>query len=334
MVNKELVSIIIPCYNSEQFVSEAIDSVLDQSHKAFEIIVVDDGSTDNSLNVLKQYTNVDNVLILQHEGGVNKGVSSTRKLGVSKAKGKYIAFLDADDIFDSRKLEKQLKIFQKYPEVVLVHSKASLLNMTELVFQHQFSYWVKNQPYDYQQQGNWLISNHICNSSVLVKTDLLLKYDFSIKQAFQFEDWLLWSLLSDEGKFYFQDEELLEYRIHGASATSNLLNNQIKSHYSKMEYLFNFFTLAKSSEMKTSILSELKATMSELMKMYNPAFETEFSSHIHLVEASQEQVNLTIKTKLLEAENQRIRMEMKELHKVKKSKFYKMYIRLKKIVKR
>lgn len=334
MINNELVSVIIPCYNSELFVGEAIDSALSQTYSHVEIIVIDDGSTDNSLVVLKKYAAEEKIILLQHEGGINKGVSSTRKLGVTNAKGKYIAFLDADDIFHPEKLQKQLEVFKNYPEVVLVHSKAELLNMTTLVFKHQFNYEVKNQPYDFQKQANWLITNHICNSSVVVKTDLVHKCDFSIKQAFQFEDWLLWSLLSSEGQFYFQDQALLKYRVHEASATSHLLNNQIKSHYSKMEYFFNFFTLAKNEELKTQILAELKTTMVALMEVYNSAFTVEFASKIQLVDANMEQLNLINKNQALQVENKKKEKELKELRKLKTSKFFKIYSVLKKITNR
>lgn len=324
-MSKELVSVIIPCYNSEKFVAEAIDSVLAQTHKNIEIIVVEDGSTDNSLAVLKRYETVDNITVLQHENGVNKGVSTTRKLGVTQAKGSFIAFLDADDIFKPEKLEKQLNLFQLYPEVVLVHSKATLLNTTDIVFKNEFNYAIKNTPYDFQKQPNWLTGNHICNSSVLVKTELIHKYDFSIKQAFQFEDWLLWSLLSNEGPFYFQDEALLEYRVHEDSATSALINNQIKSYYSKMEYLFNFFTLSTTQEMKTQILGELKTTMTDLMEVYNPAYSAEFASNIQLVKASQEQAVLFVKNQSLQSENQKMKEELKDLWKIKSSKWFKIY---------
>ena len=111
------VSVIIPAYNGDRYISEAIDSVLAQTYTNYEIIVVDDGSTDNTSQVVKAYG--DRVRYIYRE---NQGVASARNLGIAKAEGEYIAFLDQDDLFFPNKLSEQLNCFELHPEAGIIHS--------------------------------------------------------------------------------------------------------------------------------------------------------------------------------------------------------------------
>lgn len=106
-----LVSIIIPVYNAEPYLVQTIQSALDQSWANKEIIIVDDGSTDRSLEIARKFENK-NILIYSQE---NKGGSAARNLGLSKSKGDYIQFLDADDLLSPEKIEVQLKRIQQHP---------------------------------------------------------------------------------------------------------------------------------------------------------------------------------------------------------------------------
>jgi glycosyltransferase involved in cell wall biosynthesis len=113
---KPLVSAIIPNYNYARFVGEAVESALGQTYPNIEVIVVDDGSTDNSLEVLEQYR--DRIKIVEQE---NSGVCVARNRGVAESKGEYIAFLDADDVWLPEKIEKQVKKFESEIDMGLVH---------------------------------------------------------------------------------------------------------------------------------------------------------------------------------------------------------------------
>lgn len=108
--DKPLISVIIPAYNSEKYIAQCLDSIIRQTYKNIEIVIIDDGSTDNTNNILKSYeSNHDNIkLILKSNGGV----SSARNLGLKEAKGEYIALQDADDISLSDRLESQMKYLQ------------------------------------------------------------------------------------------------------------------------------------------------------------------------------------------------------------------------------
>ena len=107
-----LVSIITPCYNSEKYISETIRSVLNQTYSNFEIIIIDDNSTDNSLDIIRSYSQQDSRIKLITLNK-NSGAANARNKALNMAKGRYIAFLDSDDIWLPKKLEMQIKFMQK-----------------------------------------------------------------------------------------------------------------------------------------------------------------------------------------------------------------------------
>lgn len=115
-----LVSIIVPAYNAEKYIAETIDSVIAQTYSNWELIIVNDGSTDNTLRVIENYLNKDKRIsfITKH----NTGVSDTRNTGITKAKGEFIAFLDADDVWLPNNLEKKTDCLIKNTDIDFVFS--------------------------------------------------------------------------------------------------------------------------------------------------------------------------------------------------------------------
>lgn len=116
------VSIIIAFYNEEKFLTEAIDSVLAQTYTHWELLLVDDGSDQQTTSIALQYAGAfpQRIFYLEHEGHQNKGASASRNLGIQKATGKYIALLDADDLWLPEKLQMQVGIAMKNPEAALI----------------------------------------------------------------------------------------------------------------------------------------------------------------------------------------------------------------------
>lgn len=116
-MNKTLCSIIIPNYNGAKFVSETIDSVLKQTYKNFEILLIDDGSTDNSIEKIQTYIEKDDRIKYFKRNSANKGASVCRNIGIEKAKGDYIIFLDSDDILSETCIEKRIEIMHNNPSL-------------------------------------------------------------------------------------------------------------------------------------------------------------------------------------------------------------------------
>ncbi len=120
------VSVILPFLDEERFLGEAIESVLGQTRDDWELLLVDDGSTDGSAAIARDYArdNADRIAYLRHEGGVNCGMSASRNLGLARARGRYLAFLDGDDTWTERKLEEQVDLLGAEPGAALVWSPA------------------------------------------------------------------------------------------------------------------------------------------------------------------------------------------------------------------
>jgi glycosyltransferase involved in cell wall biosynthesis len=119
---KNLVSVIICFLNAEKFIQEAIESVLAQTYSNWELLLIDDGSTDGSSEIARQYAEryPEKVRYVEHEEHKNRGSSVSRNIGINKSNGEYIAFLDVDDVWLPQKLKEQIQIMNLHPEVAMV----------------------------------------------------------------------------------------------------------------------------------------------------------------------------------------------------------------------
>jgi glycosyltransferase involved in cell wall biosynthesis len=124
MTHQPLVSVIIIFLNGESFIEEAIDSVIAQIYSNWEILLVDDGSTDGSTAIAQRYVlhYPEKIRYLEHSGHQNFGMSASRNLGIHHAQGEYIALLDADDVFLPEKLTQQVEILESHPDAAMVYS--------------------------------------------------------------------------------------------------------------------------------------------------------------------------------------------------------------------
>ena len=116
-----MISIIMPVYNSEKYVSEAIESVKKQSYESWELLIVNDGSTDHTAEILDAYDRNDSRIKVFHK--TNEGVSRTRNFALSKVRGEYVTFLDSDDIYHKDRLQRMIQIVDMYPECDIVFTR-------------------------------------------------------------------------------------------------------------------------------------------------------------------------------------------------------------------
>ena len=124
---EEKFTIIISSYNYENYIKETIESVINQTYTNWEMVIVDDGSTDNSVEVIKSYCQKDDrIKLFQHENEVNKGIVETVKLGISKANTEWIVFIESDDIITPNYLEKKYEIIKKNKDVNYIFNQTEL----------------------------------------------------------------------------------------------------------------------------------------------------------------------------------------------------------------
>ncbi len=121
-MNIPCVSIIISFLNEEKYLADAVESVINQDYENWELILVDDGSSDSSTSMAKEYTNTypGKIFYAEHENHINKGLSASRNSGIYKSRGEYIAFLDADDVWRPKKLSNQIDLMQKNPDACML----------------------------------------------------------------------------------------------------------------------------------------------------------------------------------------------------------------------
>lgn len=216
------VSIITPVYNAELFLEETVRSVLEQSYPDFELLLCEDGSQDGSLDICRSMADRDSrVFLYRHPEGQNQGVSATRNLGITKARGSFLAFLDSDDLLAAESLSTRLRCFQKYPEVGLIFSTATVIDEKSETTQFNGSSVIGQfGPIGIPTRFDSLLleANGICTSTVMVRRSFLETLRFVKGLEMQYEDWLLWIELSKQCHFYQCPETLTRYRVHGNQA--------------------------------------------------------------------------------------------------------------------
>ena len=118
----QLISVIIPFLNPGEWLSEAVDSVLNQTYTNWELLLVDDGSVEEDTNLAKEYAlkHPRKIMYLEHEAHINRGLTASRNYGIRCSKGELIAFLDADDLWLPKKLENQVRLFEEYPDASMI----------------------------------------------------------------------------------------------------------------------------------------------------------------------------------------------------------------------
>jgi glycosyltransferase involved in cell wall biosynthesis len=200
------VSVVIATYNYGRFLAGAVDSVLGQTRPALEVLVIDDGSTDDTASVMRRYQSE---LCVRYQRGANRGPAAARNTGIRLARGDLVAFLDADDQWLPAKLERQVPLFEAAPAVGVVYARRRLVNEA-------------GQPLAYTQpdlhRGHVLeplfLNNFLCLSSAVVRRNALERsglFDERIKLASS-EDYDLWLRLARDVRFDYVDEPLVLYR--------------------------------------------------------------------------------------------------------------------------
>lgn len=209
------VSVIIPNYNTAHYLSDSIDSVLQSNFKDYEIIVVDDGSVDDTPEVVKKYGHLENFSCIFQQ---NKGLAGARNTGIKSAKGDYLVFLDSDDIILPDKLFLQSDFLDKNPDYEAVYSSSVFYKDGESNFKiatHFPNY------YDYILKP-LLFGNFIHVNAIMVKRAAVIEVGLFDEKLRELEDWDLWLRLSlVECKFHHQDFVLSEVRLRKGSMTSN-----------------------------------------------------------------------------------------------------------------
>lgn len=208
-----MVSIIIVVYNGEKFIEQAIESVFNQTYKDIELIIVDDGSTDGTRDIIKSYQNIKYIY------EENRGQAVARNLGIEHSKGEYIAFLDADDLYVSDKIEKQVEVLEKNKDIDVVYNDLKVVDekLNYLSTLKSEGIYVRRQD---------LLANVIYRQVVQGPVCIMLRRKCTKKVKWNEEldyvndyDYII-NLLKYYN-FKYLEEELYIYRRHGNNFSNN-----------------------------------------------------------------------------------------------------------------
>lgn len=219
-----IISIVIPCYNASVYIGETLECLQKQTISNWECVIVNDGSTDNSLGILRKYETIDSrYYVIDKE---NEGVAVARNTAIAASHGKYILPLDADDIIAPSYAEKAIKYLEQHPKTKLVYCKAEF-------FGSKTGEWLLPK-YSY---ANLLWENSIFCSVVFRRSDFDKTSGYNPNMKYHNEDWdFLLSMLEEKDEVYCIPEILFYYRQHGITRNHSCNETLV---YSNLQMMLN-----------------------------------------------------------------------------------------------
>lgn len=226
MSSEHLVSVIVPTYNYGHLIDQTLESLQAQTYQAWECVIVDDGSTDNTSEVVARYLEKDSRIKFYQQK--NQRQAAARNIGIRNSNGKYFQFLDADDLIETKKLERQVEYLEQHPDVDIVYGSVRYFN-TGNIHERLYSMWEGNRPWmpETSGQGDSVLLALVKHNIMVINSPLVRKrvvdtvglFDEHLPPA---EDWDYWIRCAAAGKrFEYQDFEdtLALVRSHPPSSS-------------------------------------------------------------------------------------------------------------------
>ncbi len=223
-------SIIIPTYNRSNYLEQSLKSIFDQDFKDFEIIVVDNNSTDFTKDVIDKFSKDERLKYFKNDH--NLGASNNHIKALQLASGEYISMFSDDDIMLQDSLKIRIDVLDAFDDIVLVHSSFSTIDEKNNLIQR--GHWAKNL-YDEMNIETGLMNsktvksilikrwNFICMPTVIVRSSIIHKHFLTFNNTLNyFIDWDFWLRLLEYGSFYYVNEELINYRRHSVNETNKI----------------------------------------------------------------------------------------------------------------
>lgn len=266
MPSQPRVSVVVPCYNHARYVQACIKSILNQTYKNIELIVIDDGSKDNSVDVIQQLANEHGFLFMVQS---NQGLTKTLNIGLEKTSGKYVAFFASDDIMTLDRTEKQVAFMEQHPQFVACGGNYIAIDTQGNQLLKQVCRPYRELTFD----DLFLNKKHgIPTITALIKKEAILKVG-GYREDIAIEDEYMWlKLTSQVGPIAVLDEQMAFYRKHDSALHRNLelmLNSLLaiyqdyknQPHYQEMinRIMRNYFL--KASMRDKALAQKIKAQM-------------------------------------------------------------------------
>ncbi|MGH8218541.1 MAG: glycosyltransferase family 2 protein [Steroidobacteraceae bacterium] len=227
MAEDPLVSIILPVYNGARYLREAIDSALAQTYLSIEVIAVDDGSTDSSPEILRSYHDK-----IRNIRQTNRGAAAARNVGIREGRGQYLAFLDADDVWSSQKLRRQVAYLSKHPDVMLVSNRWREWRQDEPC--PQIDEGCDGTETLYLPHSGWIYSDLLLDcivhtTTVVMDRRLVAQIGLFEEALLRGQDYDYWLRASRVTPIHKLDAVLSAYRVHAASSIQRPMEQNFPS---------------------------------------------------------------------------------------------------------
>lgn len=266
------VSVITPVYNGEKYLEETIRSVLNQTFSDFEYLIVDHASNDTSIDIIRKYQKTDNrIKIIQLD--INKGGPAyPRNEGIKEARGEYLAFVDADDVWKPHKLQAQLAFFDTHNNIDMLYTHCDIIDENGVSKGRAKNQILKNLLGIFMEDSSLIFYINFINiNTLIIKNDVLSPFNEE-PSLIAIEDWMFHILNFQAGKKGgYIDESLINYRVHTASLSSRLSDRS----YRKIFYMYSLLFL----ESKISFLHFLLANTLNSCKLLRRKIAIFWSSH-------------------------------------------------------
>ncbi len=215
-----MISVIMPVYNAQKYIGQAIESVLDQTFEDFELILVDDGGNDDSVAIAKGYT--DQRIKMYHNRG-NMGIAYSRNLAIRKSRGKYIAIMDDDDISMPDRFKQQVDFMEYNPKIDVAGGQSSMIDENDKVISGP---QIMQENYK-MNKVMFLFYNSFHNSETMIRKSLLDKYKIHYyDHLLGMEDFRFWIDCALHGRISNINEEVLHYRVTKSNETGRVRKEQ------------------------------------------------------------------------------------------------------------
>jgi hypothetical protein len=213
------ISVVMSVFNGQAFLAIAIESILGQTFREFELFVIDDGSTDKTPEILAEYANRDaRIRVLRHD---NKGRAESLNIGIGFAKGKFIARMDADDVAMPCRLAEQMEFMERHPEVSLLGGAAELISPTGRVIKT-----VRPPLEDAEIKSLMLRYNPMFHATVVMRKEVALAAGGYRKALLDADDYDLWLRMSERSQLANLSKTMVQYRIHSGQVSIRNLEHQ------------------------------------------------------------------------------------------------------------
>lgn len=270
--NNPVISVVMPVYNGAEFLATAIKSILNQTFFDFEFIIVNDGSTDDSPNIIDEFARSDNrIKIITNLSPLGKAGDKAKEMGIQLSRGKYIAIMDADDVAKPRRLEMQFNFMEKNPDVFLCGTWAEYIDKKEEVFLE----WRPDTEHE-KIVANLYYKNSIIHPTFFFRNENFEDGFYETKYNYYNDYYTQFKWIRKGKKLANVPEILLSYRLSGSSTTQSSIKKKVMEYFDIRNEIAQFRPSKPSLKHRMMVFAQyiaIKYLPEKIVLRFHPIFK-------------------------------------------------------------